>query len=160
MIASGNRTEIPAAPQQEGQPVSPLRLGRILVCEDYPGMKDVFDLMLGGQYELAFVESPEEIVAFLAQSLARLLIWDLNRGGDYLGTLRRIRRICPALKILLVGGEFDVEFQLEVIRECGLASFLTKPWGSSAAVAERIQVMLGDRKSSIHQRILRIPLTR
>lgn len=121
-------------------------------------MRDAFPLMLGDRYELAFVESPEEIVAFLAQSPARLLIWDMNKGSDYLGALRRIRWICPSLKILLVAGEFDVEFQIAAIRHCGLVRFLTKPWNSTAAAIEQIQIMLGDRKSSIQQWVLRIPV--
>jgi DNA-binding NtrC family response regulator len=77
-----------------------------------------------------------------------------------LATLKAIRRDHPELKIVLATGEFDVDFQIAAIQQCGLVSFLTKPCGSSVAVVEQIQVMLGDQKSSIHQRILRIPLAR
>lgn len=158
--------------------------GPLLICESYPGMREAFKLMLDRQYRLAFAEQPQEIVSLLRNHKAiRLLIWDLDRPTgsfdetlkaicedrplelscrateDILATLRAVRRNHPELKILLVSGEFDVDFQLAVIQQCGLVSFFTKPWGPTAAVVEQIQVMLGDRKSSIRQWVLRMPIT-
>ncbi len=136
----------------------PTKFGRLLICEDYPGMRDAFDLMLGDRYELAFVDSQEEIVPFLAQFPVRLVIWDLNRGGNPLQVLRRIRRIFPELRILLIAGEFEYDLQIAAIQQCGDVRFLTKPWKSTAGVLEQVQAMLGDRESSIHHRILRVSI--
>jgi len=160
------------------------RSGPLVICESYPGLREAFKLMLDRQYRLVFAEQPHEIGSLLrAHKDTRLLIWDLDRPtgsldetlkaicedrplelpyratDDILVTLKTIRRDHPELRILLVAGEFDVEFQIAAIQQCGLVNFLTKPWGSPAAVTEQIQVMLDDRKSSIRQWVLRVPLT-
>ncbi len=154
-----------------------------MICESYPGMREAFKLMLGRQYQLAFAKQPHEITPLLRNHrTARLLIWDLDhptgsldetlkaiceetpmglpcRSADkILETLKAVRRDHPALKILLIAGEFECDFQIAAIQQGGLVSFLTKPWDSSAAVVEQIQVMLGDRKSSIREWRLRVPL--
>lgn len=158
--------------------------GPLLICESYPGMREAFKLMLGRQYRLVFAEQPHEIAPLLQnQKATRLLIWDLDRptgsldetlkaicedtplelfyrsADEILATLKAVRRNSPALRILLVAGEFDYDFQIAAIQQCGLVSFLTKPWGSPPAVIEQIQVMLGDRKSSIRHHVLRIPIS-
>ncbi len=147
--------------------------GKILICENYSGMQGAFTLALGSEYELIFVSDPTEIPLALRSHPVRLLIWDLDRtSGSMQGvlkairmgqpftppthsqsleTLQTIRQSYPALKILLIAQEFNIDFQEDVIRECGLVAFLTKPWNSSADVAERIQVILGDKKSSIRK---------
>ncbi len=158
--------------------------GPILICESYHGMREAFQLMLGCQYELVFAGQPHEIAQLLRDhGTARLLIWDLDRptgsldealkaiceesplelpsgsSSKILETLKAIRQVRPELKILLVAGEFDVEFQSAAIRQCGLVRFLTKPWDSTTAIIEQIQVMLGDRQSSIRERVLRVPVS-
>jgi len=75
-----------------------------------------------------------------------------------LETLKTIRKNCPDLKILLVAGSFGHDFQVTIIRECGLVAFLTKPWGSSAIVVERIQALLGDKESSVRKWVFRTSL--
>ena len=155
--------------------------GPLLICESYPGMLGAFQLMLDRQYRLVFAEQPQEIVPLLREhGTTRLLIWDLDqptgsldetlkaiceetplpcRPSDaILETLKAVRKERPELKILLIAGEFDCDFQIAAIQQCGLVNFLTKPWNSSAAVVEQIQVMLGDRKSSIREWRLRVPL--
>ena len=154
--------------------------GKILICESYPGMQGVFTLALGSEYELLFVSDPAEIPLALRRHPVRLLIWDLDQtSGSMQGvlkavladetltppayskileTLKPIRQNCPDLKILLVAGSFGYAFQAAVIRECGLVAFLTKPWSSSAGVVERIQVLLGDKDSSVRKWTLRMPL--
>ena len=137
----------------------PPKRGRILICENYPGMRAAFDLMLGQHYELTFAEKPPEMLPLLRQHSVRLVIWDLDGEENSLGILREIRESQPDLEILLVSGDFSLNFQEAAISQCGLVSFLTKPWNSPQAVIEKIQVMLGDRKSSIRKWALRIPCT-
>lgn len=151
--------------------------GKILICESYPGMQGVFTLALGSEYELLLVNDPTEIPLVLRSHPVRLLIWDLDQtSGSVQGvlktvladgtltppayskileTLRTIRQNCPDLKILLVAGSFGYDFQVTVIRECGLVAFLTKPWGPSADVVERIQILLNDKDSSVRKWTLR-----
>lgn len=157
---------------------------RILVCETYPGMREAFALTLGEHYELDLAEDISEILPLLRQHPVRMLIWDIDpptgslqeafetissgspvaisakesRVADALETLKAIRLAHPDLNVLLISGEFDVDFQITAIRQAGLVGFETKPWKSAAYLLERVQVALGDKRSSIRSRVLRIPL--
>lgn len=155
--------------------------GQLLVCEDYPGMREAFKLVLGNQYQLIFADDSSQIMALLHIHPVRLVIWDLDRAngsldetfdairaGNFesslktyegvLETLKAIRQAHPTLKILLISGEFEYDFQIAAIQQCGDVRFLTKPWKSATGVLEQVQVMLGDRENSIHHRILRVPI--
>ena len=154
--------------------------GKNLICESYPGMQEVFTLALGSEYELLFVNDPAEIPLALRSHPVRLLIWDLDRtSGSIQGvlktirmgqpftppthsqsleTLQTIRHSYPALKILLIAQEFNVGFQEDVIRNCGMTSFRTKPFEDTKALAEQIKVMIGDKQSTIRSWMFRAPL--
>jgi len=154
--------------------------GKILICESYPGMQGVFTLALGSEYELLFVSDPAEIPLALRRHPVRLLIWDLDQtSGSMQGvlkavladeplappayskileTLKTIRQSYPALKILLIAQEFNIDFQEDVIRSCGMASFRTKPFEDTKALAEQIKVIVGDKQSTIRSWVLRVPL--
>lgn len=157
--------------------------GQVLICESYPGLRKAFKLVLGDQYELVFAEDPAEIASLVRQHPVRLVIWDIDRiegsldktfeavrNGDafdssqrtipaegILAVLKAVRDARPALRILLVAGEIDANFQITAIRQVGSIRFLSKPW-SPKTVAEQIQVMLGDKKSSIRHWVLRVPV--
>ena len=154
--------------------------GEILICESYPGMQGVFTLALGSEYELLFVNDSTEIPLTLRSHPVRLLIWDLDRtSGSVQGvlkavrtgeslappayskileTLQTIRKSYPVLKILLITQEFNIDFQEDVIRNCGMMSFRTKPFEDTKALVEQIKVMVGDKQSTIRSWVLRVPL--
>lgn len=141
----------------------------------------------GGGYGLVFVEHPSEILPRLQRDAFRLLLWDLNaptgslettlnaiRAGDnpetlrktlstdpsfVLGILKAVRHAAPALKTLLMAVQFDLDFQMAVVKQCGQVSFLPTPPGQSPmAIVEKIQIVLGDKKDSIWDRVVRVPL--
>ncbi|MBI5569061.1 MAG: hypothetical protein HY914_03865, partial [Desulfomonile tiedjei] len=110
-------------------------LGQLLVCENYPGMREAFKLVLASQYQLIFADDPSQITTLLRLHPVRLVIWDLDRthgsldetfgvirAGNFepflkaydgaLETLKRIRQTHPTLKILLIAGEFEYDFQI------------------------------------------------
>lgn len=158
-------------------------LGQVLICESYPGLREAFKLMLGDHYELVFAEDPAEITPLVRRHPVRLVIWDVDRtegsldktleavrnsddsyspqrtvpAEEILVVLKAIRNARPALMILLVASELDTDFKIAAIRQIGSIRFLSKPW-SAEAVTEQIQVMLGDKKSSIRQWVLRVPI--
>lgn len=134
------------------------KAGSILICEGYPGMREAFSLMLSGCYELRFVTEPGQIPTEFRRQPYRLVIWDMDSTDGALETLKFIRRLAPDVKILLVSGEFDLDFQTNAIKECGGVRFETKPWASTKALQERIQVILGDKESSIKRWELRVPI--
>lgn len=162
-------------------------LRQILICENYPGLREAFKLMFekpeggGPHYGLTFVEHSSQIVPLLAQHAFRLLIWDLDRATDspegtfkgiraghlpelslqsreIVATLDTIHTQYPTLKILLIAGDFEPDFQIAAFQHSA-ASFLTKSCKRPAEVVEKVQVLLGDKKSSIRSWILKVPFT-
>lgn len=163
------------------------KLGQVLIVESDPGMQDTFSLILGDHYELVFMELAEDLHPLLRSPSARLLIWDLHRSqgalqrafqavresADFgpgldldaaspehvLQVLQKVRHLRPDLKVVLVSDTFSYAFQASVIQRFGLVRFVSKPWNCSRALAEQIQVMLGDKESSIRHWVARIPTT-
>ena len=160
------------------------KLGQVLIVEGDRGIRDAFSLMLGGHYELVFTEDAEDLHPLLRSPSVRLLIWDLHclegtlqrafqavqENTDFgpgldaasrehvLEVLQKVRHLRPDLKVVLVSDKFAYDFQASVIQRFGLLRFVTKPWSSSHALSEQIQVILGDKKSSIQRQVLRMPL--
>ncbi len=158
---------------------------KILICESYSGLQSAFKLMLDSRYDLIFSNDDEEILPLLDQNPGHLVVWDLDRptgtmetaldairssdeplqtyreticANRFLDRLKAIRRAYPELKILLLAGEFECDFQVAAIQEIGSVSFFLKPWKSNGEIVEKIQVLLGDKKSSIRDWVLRMPL--
>jgi len=129
--------------------------------------------MLGHQYELIFSSDFGQIIPLMGQYTFRLLIWDLDgvvrpslQNDDMetchtkvLDTLKVIRGAHPELGIVLVAGEFEYAFQAAVVKQNSSVRFINKPWESTQFI-EKVQVLLGDKKSSIRQWVLKMPLGR
>ncbi len=135
-------------------------------------------LTLGGGYELVFTDTPAEIHSLLNRHAFRLVVWDIDQHDpsaplkflsnldqpldlqvslvDCLEMLQAIRRAHPQLPVVLLAGEFEYDFQAAIVPQCHSVSFLTKDRPLDQ-LAERIQIILGDKKSSIREWILRIP---
>ena len=159
------------------------RHGQLLICERDPALKKAFEVMLKDHYELIFAEDPAKIVPLLDRHPVRLVVWDLDRANGVLKEmlttllssgsldplleavrpdnplqpLRALRQAHPTLGLLLIASGFEYDFQADVIQHVGLVPFLAKPWKSPQEVVERIQVILGDRKSSVREWVMRMP---
>ncbi len=91
-----------------------------------------------------------------AQHEVELLILDLDGQAESLALVQRVRTAVPELKVLLVAGQFDYDFQVACVK-LGQVSFLTKPFSAPAAVA-KIKALLGLAVPSIRTRIVKIAL--
>lgn len=129
----------------------------ILVCEAYEGLQEAFRLILEDWASVRCVARAEDCFSQLTQGPVDLLIFDLDlQAVDPLGFLRDLRSVYPDLKVLLVAGEFEFDFQVAALKFSPV-SFLTKPFNTQATV-ERIQVLVGYATSSVRTRVVRIAL--
>ncbi|MDP3723027.1 MAG: response regulator [Candidatus Omnitrophota bacterium] len=130
----------------------------ILLCESYPGLQEAFQLMSDRWASLRLAPTVEECLAALTQEEPDLLILDIDgQKADPLALLANLRSTYPDLKLLLVAAEFTYDFQVACVK-LGQLSFLTKPFSVPAAVA-KMKVLLGLAASSIHTRVVKIPLS-
>lgn len=161
--------------------------GKLLICENDQGLRESFMLMLGGQYEILFANTPTEIVPLLNQHGVRHVVWHLDRpkepfaeqmrqallDNDPLETsrnakaaylngclqiLKAVRQRYPALRVLLLARERDYGLDFQLAAlKCGSVNFLPDTWESSKGFAEQLQVLFGDKKNSIRHWVVRIP---
>ncbi len=130
----------------------------ILICEAHEGLQEAFRLMLEDWASIRFVAQAEPIFATLAQERPDLLILDVDgQAAEPMVLVERLRTTYPELKVLLVAGQFDYDFQVACVK-LGQLSFLTKPFSVPAAVA-KMKVLLGLAAPSIHTRVVKIALS-
>lgn len=130
---------------------------RIVVCESDEGLRAAFQLMLEDWAEVQIIEQAEACVRELNQAPIDLLIIDVDdQTLDPLQLLGNIRAAYPNLKILLVAGSFDLDFQVAALKFSPV-SFLTKSFEPKVAM-EKMQTLVGHSASPIRTRIVRIAL--
>ena len=129
----------------------------VLVCEANEGLQEAFRLMLDEWAVVQFVSKASEWLPLLAKRHWDFFVLDLDGQTEQpLELVRNIRLAYPGLKMLLVAGEFDYDFQVACVK-LGQLSFLTKPFSAPAAVS-KIKTLLGLEAPSIRTRIVKIPL--
>ncbi len=130
----------------------------IVVCEADEGLREAFGLMLDGWAAVSVLSRADDCFTSLAQQQTDLLILDLDgQDAEPLALVRSLRTAQPDLKILLVAGEFDYDFQVACVKLGGF-SFLTKLFSAPAAVA-KMKILLGLEAPSIRTRIVKIALS-
>ena len=130
----------------------------ILICEAHEGLQEAFHLMLDDWASIRFVAHVEPIFAILGHERPDLLILDVDgQSADPLGLVEQLRTTYPELKVLLVAGQFDYDFQVACVK-LGQLSFLTKPFSAPAAVA-KMKALLGLAVPSIRTRVVKIALS-
>ena len=117
--------------------VPPVRGERILVADDDGNMREVAEMVLGEfGYQVLLARDGEEAIAILAQNadLSAALI-DVNMPGmGGAATVRAIRKIAPALPVILSSGLRNAR---ELIQggELDAHHFLPKPYSGEALLA-------------------------
>lgn len=130
---------------------------RIVVCEAYEGLREAFQLMLEDWASFSFIPSTDDCFTLIQQQ-ADMLILDLDgQTAEPLTLVENLRTAYPNLKLLLVAGQFDYDFQVACVK-LGQFSFLTKPFSAPAAVA-KMKTLLGLAAPSIRTRVVKIALS-
>ena len=122
----------------------------ILIVDDEPDIADLFRQCFRrevrqGQYVLHFAASGEEALRRFAEIHPELImiLSDINMPGmDGIDLLREIKRLRPALPVLMVTAYGDGERKRRA-DELGAAAFLAKPVDFTALKKQVLQLMPG-----------------
>lgn len=100
----------------------------VLICDDEEGTRESLKVMLAEDYTLAFAGNGEEAVRYVRWRHLDLLILDIKMPKvDGLEVLRQVKRLKPALKVLIVTGYESSDVAQQAI-QLGADGYLTKPF--------------------------------
>ncbi|AHJ98234.1 sigma-54-dependent transcriptional regulator [Hymenobacter swuensis] len=109
----------------------------ILIADDDLAVRTSLGLLLKqAGYAARAVATPEAVLTAVQQALPRLLLLDMNfsldtSGHDGLKLLAQLKRLYPALPVVLITGWGSITLAVEGMK-AGAAEFVTKPWNNDA----------------------------
>ena len=113
---------------------------KILVCDDEEGIRESLKLILEKDYEVIFAENGDIAIQKLKSAPADLVILDIKMPRrDGLDTLREIKKINPAQKVVIATGYRSVDTANEAVK-LGATDYIIKPF-------DRKQVLATARKN-------------
>jgi CheY-like chemotaxis protein len=131
-------------------------MARILVVDDEPSIRTVFQVYLEGEgHTVTVAINADMALSILAHTAVDLLITDIFMPGkDGLALIRTVRQDFPGVKIIAVSGGnrcFGVN-TLEIAKQLGAAVALEKPlniFALGAAVEQLAGRQVGDLESAV-----------
>ncbi len=106
---------------------------RILVCDDEPGVRALFERALS-DYEVVSVSTGEEALEVLSRMQFHLVFMDLRLPGiSGVKVVEEIRRLQPEAAVVLITGYLDDPGVAEAMQKG--AHFLAKPFGAAQILA-------------------------
>ncbi|UOQ76891.1 sigma-54 dependent transcriptional regulator [Hymenobacter sp. 5516J-16] len=105
----------------------------ILIADDDLAVRTSLGLLLKqARYATRSVATPAEVLKQVSESPPRLLLLDMNfsldtSGHDGLQLLAQVKRLVPALPVILITGWGSITLAVEGMK-AGAAEFITKPW--------------------------------
>ena len=115
---------------------------RILICDDEQGVRESLKLILGGDYSLEFATNGEEAITSLKSRDADLLILDIKMPKlNGLEALRRIKKIKPHIRILIISGYESIDVAAQALK-LGAEDYLAKPF-ERQQVLSKVRAILG-----------------
>lgn len=114
---------------------------RILICDDEKGVRESLRLILDKDYELSFAANGQEALDHLQGHEADLAILDIKMPRlNGLEALKELRRLRPALRILMITGYESGDIASEAI-QLGADDYLTKPF-EREKVRQKVRALL------------------
>ena len=113
----------------------------ILICDDERGIRESLKLILEKDYALDYVTHGKEAVEYVKKHPPDLVIMDIKMPHmNGLDALRRIRRACPRVRILMITGYESSDVAAQAI-QLGANDYLTKPF-EREKVWEKVEALL------------------
>jgi two-component system response regulator AtoC len=102
---------------------------RLLVIDDDDGVRQYLDELMSREgYQVFLAVSGEDALAGLSESRPDLVILDVILSGmDGLETLRRIKKLLPAIPVVMLSGHGQARTIVEAM-QLGAADFIRKPF--------------------------------
>jgi len=121
------------------QPAAPRTIKKILVVDDEPAMREICsEILVSGGYTVSLCENGVDAVDFMKEEGAHVdmvildMIMPRMNGHD---TFYELRRIDPALKIILVSGFLHKKELKGILKESN-AAFIQKPFTEQQLLGE------------------------
>ena len=115
----------------------------ILVCDDEIGLRESLKLILKDHYELQFATNGEEAIEQSNEQNPDALILDIKMPlVNGLEALRRIRKACPKLPILMITGYEASEIAQQAFR-LGASEYLVKPFRRHQVLGKLENILKG-----------------
>ena len=100
----------------------------ILVCDDEEGIRESFKLILEKDYDVIFAGSGDEAIEKTKAAPADIVILDIKMPRkDGLETLKELKKINPAMKVIIATGYKSVDTAQEAMR-LGASDYIVKPF--------------------------------
>jgi len=100
----------------------------IMVCDDEEGIRESLKLILEKEYDVIFAESGEAAIKKMKASPVGLVILDIKMPRkDGLETLRELKRINPAARVIIATGYKSTDVAEEASR-LGATDYVVKPF--------------------------------
>ena len=116
------------------------KLGSILIVDDNRSVLSALQLLLKPVFtRIVTLPSPVTLPSVLRQEAWQVLLLDMNfgagvnNGGEGLYWLHEVKRICPALPVVLFTAYADIDLAVRGIKE-GAADFVVKPWDNQRLI--------------------------
>ena len=130
------------------------KLGPILVVDDNRSVLSALQLLLKPVFSrIVTLPSPVTLPSALRQEPWQVLLLDMNfgagvnNGGEGLYWLREVKRLCPALPVVLFTAYADIGLAVRGIKE-GAADFVVKPWDNQKLIDTLTSAAGSMRKTS------------
>ena len=130
------------------------KLGPILVVDDNRSVLSALQLLLKPVFSrIVTLPSPVTLPSALRQEPWQVLLLDMNfgagvnNGGEGLYWLREVKRLCPALPVVLFTAYADIGLAVRGIKE-GAADFVVKPWDNQKLIDTLTSAAESVRKTS------------
>ncbi len=100
----------------------------ILVCDDEEGIRESLKLILEKDYDIVFAENGDEAIRQMKSSPIDLVILDIKMPKkDGLETLKELKKIKPALKVIIATGYKSIDIAQEAMK-LGASDYIVKPF--------------------------------
>ena len=116
------------------------KLDSILIVDDNRSVLSALQLLLKPVFtRIVALPSPVTLPSVLRQEAWQVLLLDMNfgagvnNGGEGLYWLHEVKRICPALPVVLFTAYADIDLAVRGIKE-GAADFVVKPWDNQRLI--------------------------
>lgn len=114
----------------------------VLICDDEEGIRESFKLILSDSYDLQFAENGLKALEMLKTLSPAAMLLDIKMPKlNGMETLKQIKKLKPALPVIIVTGYQSVELAQESLKN-GAADYIPKPFDSKQilkAVAQQIK---------------------